>query len=182
MKLRLIIFLNIIVTRLWYLWFTSNSLTLFLTKSSWYYTLSGVTLIYPWKSNQNTLLREHFHPPPFPIMLHLLFFRAIMTHASVSEDERKELGISDTLIRLSVGLEDEEDIIADLDQALATAVSISVDLNIWNLINKQTYTHTFIFKWNFYFCSARKHYLLKVMIKIFIILQRFLFQINAILF
>ncbi|XP_043097512.1 cystathionine gamma-lyase-like [Puntigrus tetrazona] len=43
---------------------------------------------------------------------------AIMTHASLSEDERKELGISDTLIRLSVGLEDEEDIIADLDQAL----------------------------------------------------------------
>lgn len=63
-------------------------------------------------------------------MLHILFSRAIMTHASVSEDERKELGISDTLIRLSVGLEDEEDIIADLDQALAAAVSISVDLNI----------------------------------------------------
>uniref|UniRef100_A0A8C2I4R0 Cystathionine gamma-lyase n=1 Tax=Cyprinus carpio TaxID=7962 RepID=A0A8C2I4R0_CYPCA len=43
---------------------------------------------------------------------------ACMTHASVSEDERKVLGISDTLVRLSVGLEDEEDIIADLDQAL----------------------------------------------------------------
>uniref|UniRef100_A0A673KNL5 Cystathionine gamma-lyase n=1 Tax=Sinocyclocheilus rhinocerous TaxID=307959 RepID=A0A673KNL5_9TELE len=49
---------------------------------------------------------------------------ASMTHASVSEDERKELGISDMLVRLSVGLEDEEDIIADLDQALAAAVSI----------------------------------------------------------
>ncbi|ROL44497.1 Cystathionine gamma-lyase [Anabarilius grahami] len=46
---------------------------------------------------------------------------AIMTHASVPENERKELGISDTLIRLSVGLEDEEDIIADLDQALSAA-------------------------------------------------------------
>ncbi|XP_077054565.1 cystathionine gamma-lyase-like isoform X2 [Siphateles boraxobius] len=46
---------------------------------------------------------------------------AIMTHASVPESERKELGISDTLIRLSVGLEDEEDIIADLDQALCAA-------------------------------------------------------------
>ncbi|XP_067316038.1 cystathionine gamma-lyase-like isoform X2 [Pseudorasbora parva] len=46
---------------------------------------------------------------------------AIMTHSSVPENERKELGISDTLIRLSVGLEDEEDIIADLDQALAAA-------------------------------------------------------------
>uniref|UniRef100_A0A8C2JIF9 Cystathionine gamma-lyase n=1 Tax=Cyprinus carpio TaxID=7962 RepID=A0A8C2JIF9_CYPCA len=49
---------------------------------------------------------------------------AIMTHASVSEDERKELGISDTLIRLSVGLEDEEDIIADLDQALAARMEM----------------------------------------------------------
>ncbi|XP_066522393.1 cystathionine gamma-lyase-like [Hoplias malabaricus] len=46
---------------------------------------------------------------------------AIMTHASVPENERMELGISDTLIRLSVGLEDEEDIIADLDQALSAA-------------------------------------------------------------
>ncbi|XP_062854050.1 cystathionine gamma-lyase [Trichomycterus rosablanca] len=46
---------------------------------------------------------------------------AIMTHASVPEEVRVELGISDTLIRLSVGLEDEEDIIADLDQALAAA-------------------------------------------------------------
>ncbi|XP_043097511.1 cystathionine gamma-lyase-like [Puntigrus tetrazona] len=43
---------------------------------------------------------------------------ASMTHVTVPENERKELGISDTLIRLSVGLEDEEDIIADLDQAL----------------------------------------------------------------
>uniref|UniRef100_A0A4W6DU18 Cystathionine gamma-lyase n=1 Tax=Lates calcarifer TaxID=8187 RepID=A0A4W6DU18_LATCA len=49
---------------------------------------------------------------------------AIMTHASVPENERSVLGISDTLIRLSVGLEDEADIIADLEQALAAAVSI----------------------------------------------------------
>ncbi|XP_064575607.1 cystathionine gamma-lyase-like [Zonotrichia leucophrys gambelii] len=46
---------------------------------------------------------------------------AIMTHASVPEAERKTLGISDTLIRLSVGLEDEEDLLADLDQALKAA-------------------------------------------------------------
>nr|XP_040040790.1 cystathionine gamma-lyase-like [Gasterosteus aculeatus aculeatus] len=46
---------------------------------------------------------------------------AIMTHASVPEKERTVLGISDTLIRLSVGLEDEEDIIEDLNQALAAA-------------------------------------------------------------
>ncbi|CAB1442885.1 unnamed protein product [Pleuronectes platessa] len=46
---------------------------------------------------------------------------AIMTHASVPEKERCLLGISDTLIRLSVGLEDEADIIEDLKQALAAA-------------------------------------------------------------
>ena len=44
---------------------------------------------------------------------------AIMTHASVPEEERAKLGISDTLIRLSVGIEDVDDLIADLDQALA---------------------------------------------------------------
>uniref|UniRef100_W5MV64 Cystathionine gamma-lyase n=1 Tax=Lepisosteus oculatus TaxID=7918 RepID=W5MV64_LEPOC len=46
---------------------------------------------------------------------------AIMTHASVPENEREVLGISDTLIRLSVGLEDEDDIIKDLNQALNAA-------------------------------------------------------------
>uniref|UniRef100_A0A3P9L2X9 Cystathionine gamma-lyase n=1 Tax=Oryzias latipes TaxID=8090 RepID=A0A3P9L2X9_ORYLA len=46
---------------------------------------------------------------------------AIMTHASVPENERTILGISDTLIRLSVGLEDEADVIEDLDQALNAA-------------------------------------------------------------
>lgn len=46
-----------------------------------------------------------------------------MTHASVPEKDRATLGISDTLIRLSVGLEDEKDLIEDLDQALKAAVS-----------------------------------------------------------
>ena len=43
---------------------------------------------------------------------------AIMTHASVPEDERANLGINDQLIRLSVGIEAIEDLIGDLDQAL----------------------------------------------------------------
>ena len=47
-----------------------------------------------------------------------------MTHASVVKEEREQLGITDNLIRLSVGIEDIEDIIADLDQALKAAVSI----------------------------------------------------------
>jgi cystathionine gamma-lyase len=44
---------------------------------------------------------------------------AIMTHASVPPEIRARLGISDTLVRLSVGVEDLEDLQADLDQALA---------------------------------------------------------------
>lgn len=44
---------------------------------------------------------------------------AIMTHASVPADQRKTLGISDALVRLSVGIEDPDDLIADLEQALA---------------------------------------------------------------
>ena len=43
---------------------------------------------------------------------------ALMTHASIPEDKRKEIGISDDLVRLSVGIEDIEDLIADLEQAL----------------------------------------------------------------
>ena len=43
---------------------------------------------------------------------------AIMTHASVPAEERAKLGISDTLIRLSVGIEAVDDLIADLDQSL----------------------------------------------------------------
>ena len=44
---------------------------------------------------------------------------AIMTHASVPADVREDLGISDSLVRLSVGIEDEADLIAELDTALA---------------------------------------------------------------
>lgn len=44
---------------------------------------------------------------------------ATMTHAVVPEEERLKMGISDTLIRLSVGLEAWEDIWEDLNQALS---------------------------------------------------------------
>lgn len=46
---------------------------------------------------------------------------ASMTHSTYTPEERAEHGISDGLIRLSVGLEDAEDILADLEQALAPA-------------------------------------------------------------
>ena len=46
---------------------------------------------------------------------------AIMTHASVPETQRRELGIDDGLIRLSIGLEDEGDLWGDLERAFAAA-------------------------------------------------------------
>jgi cystathionine gamma-synthase/cystathionine gamma-lyase len=45
---------------------------------------------------------------------------AIMTHASIPPAQRAQLGIGDTLVRLSVGLEDPEDLWADLQQALGS--------------------------------------------------------------
>ena len=42
-----------------------------------------------------------------------------MTHASVPEELRRKLGIGPTMLRLSVGIEDAEDLIADLKQALS---------------------------------------------------------------
>lgn len=50
-------------------------------------------------------------------MILIFCYRSIMTHASITAQEREKLGISDALIRLSVGLEDTDDLINDLDQA-----------------------------------------------------------------
>ena len=44
---------------------------------------------------------------------------ALMTHASVPKDHREQIGIVDGLIRLAVGIEDIEDLIKDIEQALA---------------------------------------------------------------
>jgi cystathionine gamma-lyase len=44
---------------------------------------------------------------------------ASMTHASIPREERLKNGLTDTLIRLSIGVEDIEDLVADMDQALA---------------------------------------------------------------
>jgi cystathionine gamma-lyase/cystathionine beta-lyase/cystathionine gamma-lyase/homocysteine desulfhydrase len=49
----------------------------------------------------------------------LICHPATMTHASVSAESRQQLGITDGLVRISVGIEDTDDIITDLDQALA---------------------------------------------------------------
>jgi len=47
-----------------------------------------------------------------------------MTHASIPRELRQAVGISDGLLRLSVGLEDELDLWADLESALSAATSV----------------------------------------------------------
>ena len=49
----------------------------------------------------------------------LISHPGLMTHASIPPEVRARIGITDGLVRISVGIEDAEDIIADLDQALA---------------------------------------------------------------
>jgi cystathionine beta-lyase/cystathionine gamma-synthase len=53
----------------------------------------------------------------------LISHPATMTHASVPAERRNQLGITDGLIRLSCGVEDVEDLLADLDQAF-TGISL----------------------------------------------------------
>ena len=49
-----------------------------------------------------------------------------MTHASIPSDVRAKEGITDGLIRLSIGIEDTEDLVNDLEQALNTLEIISL--------------------------------------------------------
>jgi cystathionine beta-lyase/cystathionine gamma-synthase len=48
----------------------------------------------------------------------LISHPASMTHASVPKDERDKMGLTESLVRFSVGIEDVEDLIADIEQAL----------------------------------------------------------------
>ena len=49
----------------------------------------------------------------------LITFPATQTHADVAPEERERLGITDCFLRMSVGLENSRDLIADLEQAMA---------------------------------------------------------------
>src|ERR1022692_1941076 len=49
----------------------------------------------------------------------LISHPATMTHAGIGEEGRRKIGITDGMVRISVGIEDVDDILADLDQALA---------------------------------------------------------------
>lgn len=49
---------------------------------------------------------------------------ATMTHASMATEARRTAGIADSLLRLSVGIEDTDDLVHDLDAALLRAASV----------------------------------------------------------
>jgi O-acetylhomoserine (thiol)-lyase len=55
----------------------------------------------------------------------LVIHPASTTHQQLTEEEQKATGVSPDLIRLSIGIEDADDIIADIDQALKKAVPAS---------------------------------------------------------
>jgi cystathionine gamma-lyase len=56
----------------------------------------------------------------------LIEIPALMTHASIPPDERRRIGIPDSLIRLSVGIEDGQDLVEDLDGAFRATYSGSL--------------------------------------------------------
>jgi cystathionine beta-lyase/cystathionine gamma-synthase len=49
----------------------------------------------------------------------LISHPATMTHASIPRERQDRLGLTQGMVRISVGIEDAEDLLADLDQALA---------------------------------------------------------------
>jgi len=51
----------------------------------------------------------------------LIIHPASTTHQQLSDDEKAAAGVSDDMVRLSVGLESVDDIVADLDQAIESA-------------------------------------------------------------
>merc|ERR1719183_453719 len=59
----------------------------------------------------------------------LLSLPCFMSHASIPADVRKARGLPDDLVRISAGIEDEADLLADLSQALAKAVAASAAAN-----------------------------------------------------
>jgi cystathionine beta-lyase len=67
-------------------------------------------------------LLENCHLAAFAVSLggveSIISYPARMSHAAVPPEERLRKGISDTLVRLSVGLEDPQDLLADLLQAM----------------------------------------------------------------
>jgi cysteine-S-conjugate beta-lyase len=67
----------------------------------------------------------------------LISHSATMTHKSIPSDQRQAAGVADSLIRLSVGLEDVEDLILDIEQALLLSATLQK-----TIINDEIFVHT----------------------------------------
>ncbi|CAG0883920.1 unnamed protein product [Darwinula stevensoni] len=72
---------------------------------------------------------------------------ALMTHSSVPDKQREELGIGNNLVRLSVGLEDPQDLIEELDHALRAAVSLFIFSGSSDL-KEEAMSNKYNLKWN----------------------------------
>jgi cystathionine beta-lyase/cystathionine gamma-synthase len=68
----------------------------------------------------NTFLSPYFHRP-LELGVDVVVHPVTMTHVSVAPDALQTIGITPDLVRVPVGIEDVEDLISDLDQALAVA-------------------------------------------------------------
>ncbi|MGE7623826.1 aminotransferase class V-fold PLP-dependent enzyme [Viridibacillus sp. NPDC096237] len=73
---------------------------------------------------------EHVQIPIFAVSLggveSILSYPATMSHAAIPKEEREKRGITDGLLRFSVGLENVDDLIADFEQAFAKAIELTV--------------------------------------------------------
>lgn len=91
---------------------------------------NGAVLSFALPSREHAkIFVEQLRIPIFAVSLgaveSILSYPATMSHAAMSEAERKKRGISDGLLRLSVGLEHVEDLIGDLQQALKAAERVT---------------------------------------------------------
>ena len=64
-----------------------------------------------------TNTRDGFQNQTLRFLVYSIHYRSIMTHAAVPLEEKVKLGLTDNLIRVSVGLEDPDDLIEDLKRA-----------------------------------------------------------------
>jgi cystathionine beta-lyase/cystathionine gamma-synthase len=55
----------------------------------------------------------------------LVCLPVLTSHAMISAEQRQKMGVTEQLVRLSVGIENVDDLIADLDHALAAVVGVS---------------------------------------------------------
>lgn len=73
---------------------------------------------------------EHVQIPIFAVSLggveSILSYPATMSHAAIPKEEREKRGITDGLLRFSVGLENIDDLIADFEQAFVKAKELTV--------------------------------------------------------